>query len=122
MGRRIELEVEGKGKALIELDSRNPRIAESIYRSLPIEGVAGVWQEEVFEVPLRLGDENPSPNAERGDVSYWEPGPAICIFFGESQPYSPVNHIGKVVEGLEFFRGVGGRRESSIEEGGLALL
>ncbi|WP_456486816.1 cyclophilin-like fold protein [Candidatus Alkanophaga liquidiphilum] len=107
MRRRVELEVESKGKALIELDDRNQRIAERIYQSLPIYGEARMWQEEVyFEVPLRLGDENPSPNAERGDVSYWEPGPAICIFFGGSQPYSPVNHIGKVIEGLELFRGV----------------
>lgn len=43
MRHRVELEVESKGKALIELDDRNPRIAERIYQSLPIDGEARVW-------------------------------------------------------------------------------
>ncbi|MHC1635201.1 MAG: cyclophilin-like fold protein [Candidatus Methanospirareceae archaeon] len=103
----IEVEVTGRGKAIVELDDRNPMIAKKIYESLPIEGKANIWKEEVyFEIPLKLSDENTSPTAEKGDVSYWSPGNAICIFFGESQPYSPVNHIGKVVEGLELFRDV----------------
>jgi len=33
-------------------------------------------------------------------------GSAICIFYGSSQPYSPVNIIGKVTKNLEMFRQV----------------
>ncbi|MGB3921335.1 cyclophilin-like fold protein, partial [Methanothrix sp.] len=47
-----------------------------------------------------------SPSSQAGDICYWSPGPALCIFFGQTQPYSRVNHIGKVVEGLELFEGV----------------
>jgi hypothetical protein len=33
-------------------------------------------------------------------------GSAFCIFFGKTQPYSAVNHIGKVTTGLEIFKSV----------------
>ncbi len=103
----IEIAVEGKGEVLVEIDDRNPRTAREIYERLPLEARVQTWQEEVyFGLRLALTDENPSPQAESGDVSYWTPGSAFCIFFGESQPYSAVNHIGKVVRGLDIFLGV----------------
>ena len=95
----------GKGRAIIELDNRE---SQGIYGNLPMDARANLWGEEVyFETPLRLENENPSPNASPGDVSYWRPGSALCIFFGPTQPYSPVNHIRPprpgVVEGIEIF-------------------
>lgn len=57
-------------------------------------------------MPLELKDENPSPTAKSGDISYWSPGSAFCVFFGRTQPYSPVNHLGKVIEGLDLFKDV----------------
>ncbi|MGC9514805.1 cyclophilin-like fold protein [Methanocrinis sp.] len=103
----IKIVVEGKGEALVEIDYRNPRTAREILERLPLEARAQVWQEEVyFGLPFGLADENPSPVSEAGDVSYWTPGSAFCIFFGGSQPYSAVNHIGKVVRGLDIFLGV----------------
>lgn len=69
---------------------------------LPISARLSRWQEEIyFALPLELEDVNPSPDSSEGDVSYWSPGSAFCIFFGKSQPYSPVNHIGRVVDGLD---------------------
>jgi hypothetical protein len=87
--RMIEIDVIGKGKALAKLDDRNSRIKESFFRALPIEGIATLWGEEVyFEVPLQMENENPSPSATAGDICYWSPGPAFCIFFGKTQPTS----------------------------------
>lgn len=57
-----------------------------------------------FIIPLELEYENQSPTADKGDLSYWPPGAAFCIFYGESQPASPVNHIGQVTSNLELFR------------------
>ena len=103
--RMIEIEVIGKGKALAKLDDRNCRIREAFFRALPMEGIANLWGEEVyFDVPMQMENENPSPSAAAGDICYWSPGPAFCIFFGKTQPYSAVNHIGKVTEGLEIFK------------------
>lgn len=110
--RMIEIEVLGKGKAFAKLDDRNPKIRDLFFGALPIVGIANIWGEEVyFDIPLQVDNENPSPSAVAGDICYWSPGPAFCIFFGKTQPYSPVNHIGKVTEGLEIFkRVVGGDR------------
>ncbi len=103
--RIIEIEIMGKGKALAKLDERNPKTREAFFDALPIEGIANLWGEEVyFDVPLQMDNENPSPTAVAGDVCYWSPGPAFCIFFGKTQPYSSVNHIGKITQGLEIFK------------------
>ncbi|NLX40133.1 MAG: hypothetical protein GXY73_11635 [Methanothrix sp.] len=103
----IEITVEGKGSARAEIDDRNPRTAAEIIGRLPLEARAQLWGEEVyFSLPFGLADENPSPSSEAGDVSFWTPGSAFCIFFGRTQPYSAVNHIGRIVSGLDVFPGV----------------
>jgi len=105
--RILEIKIPGKGIALAEMDNRNPKIAEAFWQMLPIEAEACLWGEEIyFDVPLQMADENPSPFASASDISYWSPGPAFCIFFGKTKPYSPVNHLGKIVEGLDLFRDV----------------
>jgi hypothetical protein len=105
--KRIEIVVQGRGRALAELDLRNQRIADALFRLLPLEERACLWGEEVyFDIPLETEDENPIPSAAPGDISYWSPGPALCIFFGNTQPISDVNHLGKVVEGLDIFKEV----------------
>jgi hypothetical protein len=100
----IEIEIINKGSVRAMLDDRNPETAAKIYEMLPLEGEAIKWQEEVyFTIPLVTPYENPSPSSVKGDLSYWPPGYAFCIFFGASQPASEVNHIGKVTENLEIF-------------------
>jgi uncharacterized protein len=99
------IEVTGKGKARAALDERNPKTAALIYKNLSLEGKANLWLEEVyFIIPLEIEYENQSTIASRGDISYWPPGMAFCIFYGESQPASPVNHIGRVTDNLELFK------------------
>jgi uncharacterized protein len=105
--RKFEIKIPGKGIALAEMDNRNPKIADAFWQMLPIEAEACLWGEEIyFDVPLQMADEKPSPLASASDISYWSPGPAFCIFFGKTQPYSPVNHLGKIVERLDLFRDV----------------
>ena len=103
--RSIKIEIAGIGHAMAELDERNPGIAEQLLQKLPIIGAANLWGEEVyFEIPLNLDNENTSLCASAGDISYWSPEPALCIFFGQTQPYSAVNHLGKVTDGFPRFR------------------
>lgn len=81
-----------------------PRTVDAITKKLPIEGRAALWKEEVyFEIPVTMGDEKAKPKVEKGAIAYWPMGKALCIFFGDSQPYSPVNVIGGVSENLDRF-------------------
>jgi hypothetical protein len=88
------------------LDER-PRTCEAIWQVLPLEAKLEVWKEEVyFEIPVKIPPESPTPKTTAGDVSYWPEGPGFCIFFGRSQPISPVNTFAKIKSGIENFRKV----------------
>ncbi len=72
---------------------------------MPIEARANTWGDEIyFEIPVSCEPENPREVVEMGDLAYWPPGRAFCVFFGptpaserdEIRPASAVNVIGKV--------------------------
>ena len=104
----IRLVIDCIGKAEGEIVRiRSPRTADAILRGLPIEGMAALWQQEVyFEIPVKMGTEKASPTVKKGDLAYWPMGSAFCIFWGETQPYSPVNVIGKISKNLQLFEEV----------------
>ncbi|MCS7096029.1 MAG: cyclophilin-like fold protein [Candidatus Bathyarchaeota archaeon] len=102
---KIKFIVEGLGEAEGELVRHlAPRTVDMILRKLPIEGRAALWKEEVyFEVPMRMGEEKAKNTVEKGTIAFWPMGSALCIFFGDSQPYSPVNVVGKITGNLDLF-------------------
>lgn len=114
----IRLVIDGVGSAEGELIRiRSPRTVDAILRGLPIEGRSALWQEEVyFEIPVKMGNEKSSPTVEKGDIAYWPMGSAFCIFWGKTQPYSPVNMIGKVTTNLELFKQVKSGTKIVIEK------
>ena len=114
----IKILIEGVGEARGELVSfYAPRTVEAILRRLPIEGRAAIWKEEVyFEIPVKIGGEKSKPTVEKGTIAYWPMGSALCIFYGESQPYSPVNMIGKIAENLDLFKGVKSGTKIRVEK------
>ncbi len=91
------------GKMTVHLN--DSKTAQHILQGAPYQAQAQLWGKEIyFSIPLRLEPENPVTVVERGDVAYWPPGQAICIFFGptpasqgdEIRAASPVNLIGKI--------------------------
>lgn len=89
------------------LELKRPKTCEAIWQALPFEAEAEIWKEEVyFEIPVKIPPENPTPKTKAGDVSYWPEGPGFCIFFGKSQPISPVNTFARIRSGIEEFRKV----------------
>lgn len=102
---KIRFVIDGLGEAEGELVRHlAPRTAGMIVRKLPIEGRAALWKEEVyFEIPVKMGEEKAKGTVERGTIAFWPMGSAICVFYGESQPYSPVNILGKITKNLELF-------------------
>jgi len=101
----IKFTIEGVGEAEGELIRHlAPRTVDAIVKRLPMEGRGALWKEEVyFEIPVKMGKEKAEPTVERGAIAYWPMGNALCIFYGESQPYSPVNIVGQVTKNLELF-------------------
>ncbi len=94
-----------------------PRTVEAIIKLLPLEGRAALWKEEVyFEIPVKMGEEKARATVERGTVAFWPMGNALCIFYGESQPYSPVNVVGQVTKNLELFKRVKSGTKIRVEE------
>ena len=101
----IKFVLEGVGEAEGELIRHlAPRTVGAISKNLPIEGRIAIWKEEVyFEVPIGMGDEKAKPKVEKGAIAYWPMGNALCIFYGDTQPYSPVNIVGEITGNLEIF-------------------
>lgn len=107
------------------------RTAQAIWDALPIDAKAETWGDEVyFGIGLTLGAESPRAVVELGDLAYWPPGHAFCIFFGptpasqgdEIRPASPVNVVGRVSGDPKVFGAVRAgtrvRLERSGKEGG----
>ncbi len=102
----IKVELEGIGVAKGELKRfLSPLTVERILKALPLSGRVSRWKEGIyFEVPVKVGPEKPKRRVETGSIAYWPIGSAVCIFYGESQPYSPVNLIGSVTDNIRMFR------------------
>ncbi len=105
---KVKFLIEGLGEAEGELVRfLAPRSIDNITRKLPIEGRAALYKEEIyFEVPLKMGEEKAKPTVEQGTIAFWPMGSAICVFYGKSQPYSPVSILGKITNNLEIFKQV----------------
>jgi uncharacterized protein len=105
---KVKFIIEGLGEAEGEIVRfLAPRTIDTIVRKLPVEGRAAVWKEEVyFEIPVKIGEEKAKPTVETGDIAFWPMGSALCVFYGESQPYSSVNILGKITKNLKLFKQV----------------
>ncbi len=102
---KVRLVVEDYGAAEGELIRfQSPITVDNLAKALPFEGRAARWKEEIyFETPVKLGVEKPKSNVDVGTIAYWPMGSALCIFYGTTQPYSPVNLVGKITSNLELF-------------------
>jgi hypothetical protein len=79
--------------------------ARAIRAALPIRGRASTWGDEIwFAIPVSADEDNARAVVEAGDIAYWPPGSAFCIFFGPTpasigsqiRPASPVNVVGRI--------------------------
>ena len=104
---RIAIDLSDTKTTVIELDDiLAPKTISSILKCLPISVGIHVWGEEIYTDPIPIveSNENQKELVNLMDVAYWQPGKAICLFFGptplgtngEIRPYSPVTIIGRI--------------------------
>jgi hypothetical protein len=105
---KVKFIIEGLGQAEGELVRfLAPRTIDTIVRKMPLEGRAALYKEEIyFEIPIKMGEEKAKPTVEPGTIAFWPMGSAVCVFYGKSQPYSPVSILGKITSNLELFKQV----------------
>lgn len=103
----------------------NNETAKKIWEALPIEGSVDTWGDEIyFSIPVKVESENAKAVVSEGDLAYWPPGSAFCIFFGptpasegeEIRPASPVNVFGKIIGDPKIFKKVRSGAKIIIEK------
>ena len=108
MGQAIRITA---GDVSLQAELNDSPVAAAILAALPIEASGNRWGEEIyFSIPVHeKGAPDARADMEVGELAYWPPGNAFCIFFGPTpasdgdQPRaaSPVNPIGRVVDDVE---------------------
>jgi len=103
------------GAVTLDAELNDSKSAAAVAAALPIEAKAQTWGDEIyFDIGLALAGESPQEVVELGDLGYWPPGQALCIFFGptpmsrgdEIRPASAVNVVGRVVGDARAFKRV----------------
>jgi hypothetical protein len=102
--KKINIEFSGN---IIEAELNDTGTARKILDALPIEGIISRWGEEIyFSIPVDGSLENGIEVLEAGDIAFWPPGNAFCIFFGPTpistsekpRAAGPVTVIGNILD------------------------
>ena len=103
MPQKIEITA---GSVRVEAELNYSPTAKAIVKALPIKAQAQRWGGEIyFSIPATAKLEKDSRDVlHEGELAYWPPGKAFCIFFGptpasegdEIRAASAVNIVGKI--------------------------
>ena len=110
---------------VMDAELNQSETAQQIWEVLPIEARGSTWGDEIyFSIPVEAGVDNAQEVVELGELAYWPPGTAFCIFFGptpmsqgaEIRPASPVNVVGKLIGEPKVFKQVKSGTVVKIEQ------
>jgi hypothetical protein len=122
MAREIRI-LTGKIQRKAVLNSSS--MAEALWKSLPQTSSVSRWGDEIYFVTsVEPAGGEKKEVVEKGDIAFWPPGKAFCIFFGptpmsqgeEIRAASPVVMLGKVQGSLEEFKKVQDGDEIRLEK------
>ena len=113
------------GSVTAEAELNDSKTASALWDALPIRARANTWGDEIyFGIPVHV-DEAPDARAEVavGEIGYWPPGHAFCIFFGptpasrgpEPRAASAVNPLGRIIGDAKAFKSVRDGETVTIE-------
>ena len=106
---QIVFSIEDSGDATGELYRiKAPRTYAAILDILPHTEKASVYKNAqiAIRIPGSIGLEKSTKEINKGDIAYWPLGKSVCVYYNKIEPYSPVNVIGKILEGLDYFQNV----------------
>jgi hypothetical protein len=104
------------GKVSAEAVLNDSPTANKVWEALPVEGRGNTWGDEIyFPIPVEARQEKDAREIVTvGELGYWPPGGAFCIFFGrtpasiDEQPRaaSAVNILGRIQGDATVFKAV----------------
>ena len=103
------------GSVTVEATLNDTHTAGEVWEALPIEASASTWGDEIyFGIPVEGTEEPDREVVEFGDLGYWPPGSAFCMFFDptpmstgdEIRPASAVNVIGSMSGEIDSLKSV----------------
>ncbi len=112
------------GDVVLDAELNDTDTADAVWDALPIHANGNTWGDEIyFQIPVEAELEDGQETVELGDLGYWPPGSAFCLFFGrtpasqgdEIRPASEVTVIGKILSDTEALKGVPSGSPVSIE-------
>ena len=93
------------GAVQVSAELNDTDAAEAVWNALPFSASGNTWGDEIyFRIPVAAEPEDLQEVVDFGDLAYWPPGNAFCIFFGptpasrgdEIRPASAVAVIGRI--------------------------
>lgn len=103
---RLTIELTGAVFEATLTTDHSPITVSRLIEALPIESEVMTWGDEIyFEVPVVMSEEDARVSVRKGDIAYWPPGRALCIFYGMTPlsnsedtiiPASAVNLVGRL--------------------------
>jgi len=114
------------GEITLEAELNETKTAQQIWDALPFEGNPLTWGDEIyFRIPIGADPEDPKPVVNIGDLAFWPPGNALCIFYGKTPasseddiiPASPVNMVGRVTSDIGVLRDIVKLGRARVEKG-----
>ncbi|MGQ9679851.1 MAG: cyclophilin-like family protein [Candidatus Bathyarchaeia archaeon] len=124
--KRIRILMPSIGELYARLYNQAPKTCRAVWDILPIESRVSKWGDEIyFPIRIDVEPENYSEFVAKGDLGYWPPGKAFCIFFGptpislggEIRAASPVNIFGHLIDDPEVFHEARKGEKIRIEHG-----
>ena len=120
--RRIRISAAG---VTVNAELNDSATADAIWNALPLEATGSTWGDEIyFSIPVNVSEARDAKAVvELGDLGYWPPGTAFCIFYGptpashgdEIRPASPVNVFGRITDDPTVFRKARGSVRVRVE-------
>jgi hypothetical protein len=121
MARKITINI---GEKILEAELNDSSAGRKVSAALPISLSLSRWGDEYYgDCGISIPEDSSARELmEVGEIAYWPPGKAICLFFGptpastDARPRAASNvlPIGKITSGISALSSLGARIKATI--------